>query len=100
MRWAGYRRRSQKARELAKLPADAEVESVGTPRGIWAALGGVATRDAPSAEALASLASPGDELRESFERLAPGIAPFAMGLAPLADGEKTLLVVPFALVIR
>jgi len=95
-----------KARELAKLPADAQVEAVGATRGIWSALGGVAAARAPltkEGEALAALSSPsspGEALAESFTHLAPDVATFAKGLAPLADGEKALTLVPFAFVVR
>ncbi len=92
-----------KARELAKLPPDAELEAVGAPRGLWAVLGGVSSLQAtPSVEAagLAALASPGAAIVDSLGRLAPGVAPFAAGLLPLAEGERTLTVVPFAFVVR
>jgi len=92
-----------KARELAKLPADAEVEAVGAPRGIWAALGGVASREAPLSESAARLAAaelPTEALEQAFGRLAPEVSRFAMALMPLAEGERALTVVPFAFVVR
>jgi len=94
-----------KARELAKLPADAEIEAVGAPRGILAALGGVSSAYNPAAElapfaSLDSGALPGRALEQALGRLAPGVAPFVSGLFPLADGERALTVVPFAFVVR
>ncbi len=91
-----------KARVLAKLPKDAELEPVGVPRGVWNALAGVSADGVPSvqAAALAALASPGDVLVQALGRLAPAVAPFAQGLAPLAQGERALTVVPFAFVVR
>ena len=92
-----------KARELAKLPPDAEIESVGAPRGIWAALGGVASNQTPLAgdtARLAALTSPAEALEQAVGRLAPEVGTFAMGLMPLAEGEKALTVVPFAFVVR
>jgi protease-4 len=88
-----------KARQLAKLPADAELEAVGGARGFWGALGGVSAPGLPSA-ALSALTSPGDSIAQSLGRLAPAVVPFATGLLPLAEGERALTVVPFALVVR
>jgi len=89
-----------KARELAKLPPDAELEAVGAPRGVWGALGGVAAQRLPEAEAFANLTSPGPALAQALGRLAPAVVPFVAGLVPLAEGERALTVVPFALVVR
>jgi protease-4 len=91
-----------KARVLAKLPPDAELEAVGVPRGVWSTLAGVSAEGLPSSEvaALSALASPGDVLVQALGRLAPAVAPFAQGLAPLAEGERALTVVPFAFVVR
>jgi len=84
-----------RARSLAKLPADAEVETVGGNRGVWATLGGAAASRLPSAGAPA----PAD-LRDALARLAPGLVPFATAYVPLVEGERALAAVPFALVVR
>jgi protease-4 len=79
-----------KARELAKLPADAEVEPVGGPAGLLDRLAG--------ASALAPGAS-GGVAGEILSR-APGVLPFVDSFAPLVRGERALTALPFALVIR
>ena len=93
-----------KARQLAKLPPDAEVETVGAQRGVLAALGGVSrVSEALPAESLApegDLASEERALAVAFRRLAPGVVPFASALLPLALGERAVTVVPYALVVR
>jgi protease-4 len=84
-----------KARELAKLPADAELEAVGAPRGLLSVLGGVSAPQLPGASATGLGA-----VESAVQSLAPSVVPFAEGLLPLADGERSLTVVPFALVVR
>ncbi len=90
-----------KARELASLPADAELETVGGSRGVWGALGGAASRVAslPSVSGPSVELSP-DTLAASLGRLAPAFLPFASALLPLAEGERALTLVPFAFVVR
>jgi protease-4 len=93
-----------KARELAKLPADAELETVGAPSGLLSTLGGVAFRgqgvDSEAAAAIAVADPTREALRRALGRLAPDVAPFVESLAPLAAGELALTTVPFAIVIR
>jgi protease-4 len=95
-----------KARDLAKLPQDAEVESVGGPRGVWGALAGAAASHFPSASLppLAELPPGGfagnSVVSAALGRLAPAVAPFATALLPLADGERALALVPFAFVVQ
>jgi protease IV len=92
-----------RARELAKLPADAEIETVGAPNGLLGALGGVAIRDTVTDEggrAAAALAPEGEALARALGRLAPDVAPFVESLAPLATGERALTIVPYAIVVR
>jgi protease IV len=88
-----------KARELAKLPKDAEVGDVDAPRGLLGAMSGVRA-EGPSPSVASIELSPEDALRAALGRLAPGVAPFATGLLPLAEGESALTVVPFALLVR
>jgi protease-4 len=93
-----------KARELAKLPADAEVEAVGGPPGMIERLisGGQADSEASSllgpvgARAGSMMAGVARELVE----VAPGVMPFVSSLAPLARGERALAALPYALVVR
>ncbi len=82
-----------KARELAKLPRDAEVEAVGVSHGVWSALGGVSSRPRSEGDALGAVAS-------AVGQLAPAMAPFAVALLPLSNGEHVLTALPFAVVVR
>ncbi len=87
-----------KARELAKLPADAEAEAVGVPSSFVDKLLGTSSGSAES-----SAARPlSGELALAREALGavPGLVPFASSLIPLLRGESTLVALPFALVIR
>ncbi len=93
-----------KARELAKLPADAEVEAVGGSRGVLERLvgsGGQADSDASGGvrEPLRAPSLIGRVARE-VAAVAPGLLPFGYSLAPLAQGERALAALPYALVIR
>jgi protease-4 len=79
-----------KARDLAKLPADAEVETVGGPAGMVERLVGASVGPAVVAPSLS---------RELLATV-PGVVPFVESLLPLARGERALAAVPYALVIR
>ncbi len=83
-----------KARELAKLPADAEFEPVGAPSGLLRALGGAV--HAP----LTVGSSPDETFTRALEALTPEVAHVVAGLLPLASGERTLTLLPFAVVVR
>jgi protease IV len=89
-----------KARELAKLPADAEVESVGGPSGLLERLAGASV--ASPSDGLESRspwgASPG--VAHDILAQAPSVLPFVESFAPLARGERTLTALPYALVVR
>jgi protease-4 len=96
-----------KARELAKLPPDAQVEAVGGPRGVIERLLGASSGQADSEASAGGL--DGELLRESLmvggaarelSSLAPGVVPFLASLAPLAHGERALAALPYALVVR
>jgi hypothetical protein len=82
-----------KARELAKLPESAHIAVVVGKSGLFDSLdpGGVEER----ARARAGT-SPVDVL----DRVAPDVVPFVTSLAPLAEGERTAVAVPFALTVR
>lgn len=81
-----------KARELAELPESAHVAVVGGKSGIFGAL------DPTSLEERA--AQPLGSPVALASRLAPDVAPFVTSLAPLADGERAALAVPFVLRVR
>jgi protease-4 len=68
--------------------------------GLSAAIAKARELSAPIGASLAQLALPGAVLEASFSRLAPDVGRFAMGLAPLADGERALAIVPFAFTVR
>jgi protease-4 len=93
-----------RARELAKLPADARVTVVeGKPK-FLESLGG----NDPDAEGRAPggplgevsrvTASPG--LIEVVRQLAPELVPFVASMSPLANHERAVTALPFALTIR
>jgi protease-4 len=81
-----------KARELAKLPESARVAVVAGKHGLFDGfdLGGTEER------VRADATSPTTFL----ERTAPDVLPFVTSLAPLAEGERTAVAVPFALTVR
>lgn len=80
-----------KARELAKLPASAHVAVVVGKTGLFASLDPEAIEERARASATPFAL---------FERVAPDLVPFATGLAPLVEGERTAVAVPFALTVR
>jgi protease IV len=95
-----------KARELAKLPNDAEVETIGGPGGLLERLAGGNVLS-PGVDATPFAAgSPGvshgvaHEVLDAFPGLVPVLVPFVTSFAPLARGEHTLTALPWALVIR
>jgi protease-4 len=88
-----------KARELAKLPADAEVESVGQPGGLLERLAG-ASAASPGAGPSGGAPGLGRELLGVAPDLAAVVLPFAESFAPLLRGERALTALPYALVIR
>lgn len=83
-----------KARELAKLPENAHVAVVGGKPGFIDALdpGGASEEHVRAATAPSALAV--------LDRVAPSLVPFVASLAPLAEGERTVVAVPFSLTVR
>ena len=77
-----------KARELAKLPESAHVAVVGGKPGFLEAL------DPSAAEE--RIRSP----LATIARIAPDIVPFVSSVAPLAEGERTAVAIPFALWVK
>jgi protease IV len=92
-----------KARELAKLPSDAEAEAVGGPANLLERLVG-ASAASPTFGSVAetALLSSREGVTVARQLLAtiPGVVPFVESFAPLASGERTLTALPYALVIR
>lgn len=82
-----------RARELASQPADAHVAVVGGRPAFLDALDPKGTEERVRAEAASSPFA-------LLERVAPELLPFASSLAPLLEGEKTAVAVPFALTVR
>ena len=81
-----------KARELAKLSPTARVATVGGKGGLFEALDPTSVDEKVAARVGSPLAA--------LERLAPDAMPFVTGLAPLAEGERTAVAMPFALTVR
>jgi protease-4 len=80
-----------KARELASLPADAKVVAVSGKPALFEAL-----EPRGAEERASAVAAPVSVVG----RIAPDMVPFATSMAPLAEGERAVLAVPFAVVVR
>jgi protease-4 len=83
-----------KARELAKLPDSAHVAVIGQKPTFLDALepGGQGEAHARAVLEPSPLTM--------LERLAPDMVPFVTSMAPLAEGERTVVAVPFALTVK
>ncbi len=81
-----------KARELAKLSGEARVATIAGRSGVFDLLDPGGTEE----KVRASTTSPIGML----DRIAPDVVPFATSLAPLAEGERTAVAMPFALTVR
>jgi protease-4 len=83
-----------KARELANLPENAHVATIGTKPTFLEALepGGAAEGRVQVAVAPSAL--------DVIERMAPDLVPFVASLAPLAEGERAVVAVPFSITVR
>jgi protease-4 len=83
-----------KARELAKLPDTARVAAIAPKPQFIEALDpqGAAEEKVRAA----THATPYDVL----DRVAPDLVPFVASVAPLAEGERAVVALPFALVVR
>ncbi|HSO33782.1 MAG TPA: hypothetical protein VLT33_14715, partial [Labilithrix sp.] len=83
-----------KARELAKLSDSAHVAVIGGKPTFLDALepGGQAESHVRSAVDASPMAI--------VERIAPELVPFVSSLAPLAEGERAVLAVPFSITVR
>ena len=88
-----------RARKLAKLPEDAGVQVMGSKGSFLDALDPTGGDSDERAEAVAR-ARAGVSALDALEEAAPDVVPFATSLLPLAEGERSVLAVPFALVVR
>jgi protease-4 len=83
-----------KARELAKLPDDAHVATIGTKPTFLDAL-----EPGGSAEGrMQAAVSPSP--MTVLEHVAPDLVPFVASMAPLAEGERAVVAVPFSITVR
>lgn len=85
-----------KAKELAKLPDNARVSVVGVKPAFLDALEGTGGGGGEERVRAAVEPSPMGML----ERIAPSMVPFVASLAPLAEGERAVVAVPFSLTVR
>jgi len=81
-----------RARTLASLPSDARVTVVGESSGLLDAL---AEDDPPEGRSGAT-----GVLGSELARVAPGLTSFVASLAPLAEHERALCALPFALTVQ
>lgn len=90
----GLRAAIAKARELAGLPESARVAVVGGKAGLFGAL------DPELAEERVRAGAGSTAPVHILDRLAPDMVPFVTSLAPLTEGERAVVAVPFALTVR
>lgn len=91
----GLREAITRARELAKLPADARVGTIGGRPAFLEKLEG------GGAEERAALAqSNGLDPIAIVQKALPEVAPFVTSMLPLAENERVVLATPFALWVR
>lgn len=81
-----------RARELAKLDDRARIAVIGGKGGLFDSLDPAGVEE----RAVATVASP----LATLERIAPDVVPFVGGLAPLWEGERAVVAVPFVLMVR
>jgi protease-4 len=94
-----------KARALAKLPDDAGVAALSPRSGLLEALAGGDGNDesrapAPGVEGLVPGLAPGGSPLDVVERVAPDLVPFVASLDAMTTGERSLVAVPYAMVLR
>jgi protease-4 len=86
-----------RARDLAKLDPAARVAVVGHKPTIFDSLD-PADGDDDASEERAKIAAP--KAIDLVSELAPDLVPFVASLSPLATGERALVAVPYAIVVR
>jgi protease-4 len=89
-----------RARTLAGLAVDARVNAVGESSGLLDALAEEAPESRAGAMPPRPVAWAGMVVAELIERLGPELLPFAESLAPLAEHERAVCALPFALTVR
>ena len=91
-----------KARELAKLPADARVVVVGQKQGFLESALGAGGDDSGGDARAGALAgvTRGPRPMDLIEQWMPDAAPFVASMAPVLEGEHMLVAVPFAVIVR
>ncbi len=85
-----------KARELANLPKDAKVSVVSGKPAFLEALEPRAAEERAQRAAESAKPTPMSVL----DRVAPDMVPFVTSVAPLAEGERAVVALPFAVVVR
>lgn len=86
-----------KARELAQLPEDARIVVVGGKPTLLDALGPQGASEEQARRVVnAVVPSP----IEMLERTLPELSPFVTSLAPLAEGERAVVAMPYALTVK
>jgi len=96
----GLREAIGRARSMAGLAADAEVDVAGQPGGLLRTLTGDEQAQAPATSLGEIGARVAGTLGDAVQGAAPEVRPFAASLLPLASGEHTLCALPFALTVR
>jgi protease-4 len=84
-----------KARELANLDAKAHVATVQGKQGLFDGID-----PAGADEKMRGEAAHATSAINTLEKVAPDLVPFVTSLAPLMEGEKTVVAVPYALTVR
>jgi protease-4 len=84
-----------KARELAKLPADAAVAAIAPKPELLDALD---PQGAAQGKLHAAALAPSP--LEVLDRIAPELAPFVGSMSPLLEGERAVVALPFALTVK
>ena len=105
----GLREAIARARSMAGLASDAEVDVAGEPGGLVQTILGDNAQGRASATSLDALGTvlgatlgqtAGGVVAESARLGAADVRPFAASLLPLATGERALCALPFALTVR
>jgi protease-4 len=87
----GLRDAIAKARSLANLDEHAHVATVQGQKGLFDGLDPGSAEEAVRAETSAT---------RKLQQIAPSMVPFVTSVAPLAEGERSVVAVPFALTVR
>lgn len=90
----------EKARELANLPAGARVTVVGAKPTLLEALGPQSSVEERLSERAGQVSAALPTAVSLLERTLPDLVPFVTSLAPLAQGERTVLAIPYALTVK